>query len=120
MPSPALRSRYDNVQVVLHWITVLLVLFQFFSSLLWPQFHRPTRHLLVNWHMTFGIVLGAVVIARLVWRFLPGNRVAPAVGGIEERLATVVHYALYALLVLQFGLGLVLRWSGRRRCGSSA
>jgi cytochrome b561 len=91
---------------------VFLVLFQFFSSLLWPAFHRPTRHLLINWHMTFGITLGVVVIVRLVWRFIPGHRVAPAVGGLEERLATGVHYGLYSLLIFQFLLGFVLRWSG--------
>lgn len=114
MPTGILRTRYDNVQVTLHWLTVLIVLYQFGSSLLWEQFARPTRHDLIALHMSFGVLLGLIVAARIVWRFIPGHRVAPAVGGWQETASVVVHYGLYALLIAQFVLGFVLRYSEAR------
>jgi cytochrome b561 len=113
MPDAPLRTRYDNVQVTLHWLTVLIVLHQFISSLIWSQFARPTRHEMIVLHMSFGTLLGLIVMARFVWRFMPGHRVAPAIGGWQERASMLVHYGLYAMLAVQFLLGFILRWSGR-------
>ena len=114
MPAGTLRTRYDNVQVTLHWLTVLIVLYQFVSSLVWEEFARPTRHDLIGLHMSLGTLLGLIVLARLVWRFLPGHRVAPAVGGWQRFASVAVHDGLYLLLIAQFALGFVLRYSEAR------
>ena len=107
----ALRPRYDNVQVALHWITVILVLFQFASSLIWEDLPRPMRRDLIWWHMSLGVSLGAVVVLRLVWRLLPGHGVAPASTGLAGLLAGAMHWGLYGLLIAQFLLGFAVIWS---------
>ncbi len=109
----ATRSRYDGVSIALHWTIVALVLIQFVLAETWTWFARPTRHEMVMFHMSFGILLTAAVIGRIVWRLWPGHAVAAAVQGWTEHLSKGVHYALYTLLVLQAVSGFVLRWSGK-------
>ena len=106
------RTVYDNVSVFLHWLTALLVLSQFALAETWEWFARPTRHLMIVAHMSFGIILSAVIVARLAWRLLPGHQVAPAVSGWTEMASKGVHYLLYAMLVAEAALGFVLRWAG--------
>jgi cytochrome b561 len=107
----ATRSRYDGVSIALHWITVLLVLSLFALGETWGFAQRPLRHELIALHMSLGILLGLAVAARIAWRLMPGHRVAPAEAGLIDRLARVVHWLLYALLVVQSLFGWVVRWS---------
>lgn len=106
------RTVYDNVSVFLHWLTALLVLSQFALAETWKWFARPTRHLMIVSHMSFGIILSAVIVARLAWRLLPGHQVAPAVSGWTEMASKGIHYLLYAMLAAEAVLGFVLRWAG--------
>jgi len=105
-------TTYDPVARSLHWATVFLVLANFVLSLIWGGFARPTRHLMVVTHMSFGILILLVVIARIVWRLMPGHEMPPAVSGATEIASKVVHYVLYVLLIALAALGFVLRWSG--------
>lgn len=106
------RTRYDGVAMSLHWITVFLVLANFLLSQTWGWFPRSTHHLMVVTHMSFGILLGVVVVARIAWRLMPGHQTPAAVSGLVERASKAVHYLLYALLLSEAVLGFVLRWSG--------
>lgn len=106
------RTRYDRVAMTLHWITVLLVLGQFALAQTWDGFARPTRHLMEAAHMSFGIVLAAVVMARIAWRLIPGHQMPPATSGLVELASKAVHWLLYGLLLGEAVLGFVLRWSG--------
>lgn len=112
--APALPSRYDNVAVALHWLTVVIVLFQFGSALIWEDLARPTHRALVQAHMSFGVTLAAIVVARLVWRAMPAHRVAPAVSGLQGLATLAVHWGLYAMLAVQAVLGVLLPWTEGR------
>jgi cytochrome b561 len=106
------RTRYDRFSVFLHWVTALLVLTQFVLSQTWHWFGRPTHHVMVVLHMSFGIILAAVIVMRLAWRLTPGHALEPVVLGWTETLSRLVHWLLYALLAAEAVLGFVLRWSG--------
>jgi len=106
------RTRYDTVTLWLHWATVFLVLANFALALTWENFARPTRHLMQDVHMSFGILLGAAVIARIAWRLIPDHQMPPAAAGLQGLAARGLHALLYILLLAEFGLGFVLRWSG--------
>jgi cytochrome b561 len=106
------RTRYDDFAITLHWLTVLLVLAQFALAELWDLAERPTRHVMIAAHMSFGILLTLVLVVRIVWRLTPGHRVRPAVAGWVELASKAVHYLLYGLLAAEAVLGFVLRWSG--------
>jgi cytochrome b561 len=105
-------TRYDGISMTLHWLTTLLVLTQFGLAELWGFAPRPTRHLMVAAHMSFGILLTLVLIVRIAWRLTLGHRVRSATVGWIERAAKAVHYVLYGLLATEAVLGFLLRWSG--------
>ena len=106
------RTVYDNFSIALHWLTVVLVLSQFALAETWGWFARPTRHLMIVTHMSFGIILSAVIVIRIVWRLIPGHQMPSSASGWTELAAKAVHYLLYAMLALEAVLGFVLRWSG--------
>ena len=105
-------SRYDNLAIMLHWLTVLFVLAQFGLAELWGFAPHPTRHLMIVAHMSFGILLTLVLSVRIVWRLTPGHQVRGATLGWVELASKTVHYLLYGLLSAEASLGFLLRWSG--------
>jgi cytochrome b561 len=106
------RTVYDNFSITLHWLTAVLVLSQFALAETWGWFARPTRHLMIVTHMSFGIILSAVIVIRVVRRLIPGHQIAPTVVGWTELASKALHYLLYAMLAAEAVLGFVLRWSG--------
>ncbi len=106
------RTRYDDFAIALHWLTVALVLTQFGLAELWGFAPRPTRHVMIVAHMSFGIVLTFVLAVRIAWRLIPGHQVRTALSGWVELASKAVSYLLYGLLAVQAVLGFVLRWSG--------
>lgn len=106
------RTQYDPFAIALHWLTVALVLTQFALAETWDWFAKPTHHLMVVAHMSFGIILTVVIVTRIAWRLVPGHRMPPAVSGWMETASKAVHYLLYAMLAAEAVLGFVLRWSG--------
>ncbi len=105
-------KNYDNVAIALHWMAALLVVIQFALGQTWGWFPRPTRHLMVVTHMSFGIILALVVLARLLWRFVLRNHVRSLEQGLVRIASITVHYVLYALLATEAVLGFLSRWVG--------
>ena len=107
-------TNYDNVAVRLHWLTAALVVIQFTLGQTWDWFSRSTHHLMVVMHMSFGIILTLVIIARLLWRFVFRHHVASLESGWVRIASTAVHYLLYSLLATEAVLGFLSRWGGER------
>jgi cytochrome b561 len=106
------RTHHDGFARALHWLTAVLVLTQFGLAEFWGFSAKPTREVMIEMHMSFGILLTAVLIVRIWWRLMPGHQVRPADSGWVELASKAAHYALYGLLVLEAVLGYLLRWSG--------
>lgn len=104
-------TNYDNVAVALHWATALLVVVQFVMAVTWDYFAKPTRQAMESVHISLGVLLTAVIVARLVWRWIPGHQQPAIVEGWVKLASRSVHYLLYALLVVQAGLGFGFRWA---------
>lgn len=106
------RVGYDVLEKTFHWLTVLLVLTLYGLSLAWGYVPRgPSRHALILWHISLGVLFTAVVVLRILWRIGPGRRVLPATTGTVELAAQGMHYLLYVLLAAQIVLGFLFRWS---------
>jgi cytochrome b561 len=108
---PAMAARYDGVTIALHWGTAVLVLLQFGLAETWGFFSRPVRHVLIAGHMSFGLILAAVIIARIFWRLGFGRALPPAGYGALDRAAVLLHRALYMLVSAEIVLGFVTRWT---------
>ena len=104
-------KNYDNVAVTLHWLTALLVIIQFVLAISWDSFPRDTRENLQSVHVSLGVLLTAVVVARILWRLVPGHHRPAIVSGWVKLASKTVHYLLYVLLVAQASLGFAWRWA---------
>src|SRR4051812_26369149 len=69
-------TNYDNVAVTLHWLTALLVVVLFGMAITWDYFPHATAESLQKVHVSLGILLTAVIVARIVWRLMPGHQVS--------------------------------------------
>ena len=107
-------TNYDGVAIVLHWATAALVIANFALSQLWDWFAKPTKGLLEDTHMSFGVLLAAVIVVRLVWRWIPGHQMSSLEAGWVRLASKATHYLLYALLAAEAGLGFAFRWGAGR------
>jgi len=107
-------TNYDRVAIALHWTTAFLVIANFTLAQTWDWFPKPTKDLMEDTHMSFGVLLAAVVIARLVWRWLPRHQVSSLEAGWVRLSSKATHYLLYGLLVIEAGLGFAFRWGAGR------
>ena len=104
-------TNYDNVAIALHWLTALLVVVQFAMAISWDWFAKPTAQAMESVHVSLGVLLTAVILARIAWRLIPGHQRPAVVSGWVKVASKGVHYLLYALLVAQAGLGFAWRWA---------
>ena len=107
-PAETQGLRHDPVTIGLHWITAFLV------AGLWvigqTIGYAPRGPLRVDYrsiHIVFGVVLAFVVLGRLAWRLTRQQTLAPLDEGLLLFVARATHWALYALLVITLGLGIV-------------
>ncbi len=105
------KTNYDGVAISLHWLTALLVIVQFAMAVTWDWFPRETRQSMESVHVSLGLLLTVVVVARIVWRLMPGHQRSSIVSGWVEIASKAVHYVLYLLLVAQAALGFGWRWA---------
>jgi cytochrome b561 len=104
-------TNYDNVAIALHWATALLVVVQFVSAITWDYFPKATQQTMQSLHVSLGVLLTAVIVARLAWRMVPGHQMPSLEVGWVELASKGVHYLLYALLAAQVVSGFVFRWA---------
>src|SRR6476659_9885552 len=94
-------TTYDGVAIALHWLTALLVVANFALAQTWDWFAKPTRQLMEHTHMSFGVLLTAVILARIAWRFIPGHRLSSLEKGWMRVASKGTLYVLYLLLIAE-------------------
>jgi cytochrome b561 len=115
-------QRWGAVSQAFHWLIVLLLLAQGTVGLLMGDMARgPDKIAVFAFHKSVGITILALALARLLWRLYAG-RPAPVPGTPlwQERMASLMHGLLYALLfavpisgwVMNSATGFPLQWFG--------
>lgn len=107
--------RYGRVSIAFHWISVLLVVVVGVLGLLHDSWPRSTQGAWINLHAVLGLLLWALVIARLAWRLgHPPPALPSGTGQLTRRLSGAVHALLYLLLLVLPIIGIVtFIWHGR-------
>lgn len=109
-------GRYTRVAVALHWLVALLVL----AQILWgfwmqqiPKQPPGMRADAFNLHKSGGMLIFALMVARLGWRLGHPAPALPALPAWQRVGARISHALLYALLIAQPLVGyLGSVWSG--------
>jgi cytochrome b561 len=107
-------TTYDNVAIALHWATAVLVFANFALGQTWDWFPKPARELMEDTHMSFGVLLTAVIATRLVWRLIPGHQLSSLEARWVRVASKATHYLLYLLLAAEAALGFAFRWGAGR------
>ncbi|MFO6445517.1 cytochrome b [Erythrobacter sp. NE805] len=96
------QARYSGLAMLLHWtIAVLVIATWRIAEAAEGAATREAKGAIMSNHFALGVVIFALVAARLVWRQVSPPP-APVAGhrGWERTLARLVHFAFYALLLV--------------------
>ena len=110
-PANSTAQRYDRTTVLLHWATAALVLVLWLLGENIDWFSRGDPRVVArSTHIALGVVLALLLVWRIVWRATRGTRLPTAELGRWHWAATLVHFALYALLVCAVAAGVANVW----------
>jgi cytochrome b561 len=108
---PRAGEAYDGRTIAFHWITVILVAFQWVGAHCIDAFPRgPLRVDARSTHIAVGVLLIAVLLARLAWRNRGGVRLAPLGPPALGVVARAAHWILYALVGAILAAGIANAW----------
>jgi cytochrome b561 len=113
-------DRWGAISQLLHWLIVLLILALGIVGLVMTEMRNsPDKIQIYLLHKSFGLAVLALMALRLLWRLFAGApRPVPGTPHWQERIASLTHGALYALVfampisgwVLNSAAGYPLRW----------
>jgi cytochrome b561 len=106
---------YGPVAMALHWAIAALIVVAGILGLLHDSWPKATQAFWINIHAVTGLLILALVAARIWWRLrhTPPD-LPPDVGEFSARLSYPVHLLLYALLLVIPLIGIVtFVWHGR-------
>lgn len=106
-------EQYDSRTIALHWISAILVIGLWTLGQCIDFFPKGTPRVTArSLHITFGVLLGIVLIIRLSWRMGGGGvKLSNATSGYLGTIAVAVHYLLYALMAAVVVIGLWCVWT---------
>ncbi len=101
-------ARYNGGAIAFHWLMFFLVVCVGTLGLLHDSWPKQTQGFWINIHALLGLLLWFTLMARFWWR--RRHRPPPlmdSVGEFSRRTSAVVHYGLYALLLITPIVGII-------------
>jgi cytochrome b561 len=94
------ESHYSTAAKSLHWLTALLLIAQFLIGWIMPDIGRGMQpESLMNLHLSIGVLILVAALVRVTWRLFHGVPTPEAsLPAWQERMAQLLHAALYVLL----------------------
>ena len=106
-----MTDSYDRRTIVYHWASAALVLGLWIAGQCIDFFPKGTPRITVrSLHISVGVLLGALLLARLAWRRGGGVKLPAADPGVSGRVAVGIHHLLYLLLCAAVVVGLACVW----------
>jgi cytochrome b561 len=99
MPVRDLPNRYGTVAMTLHWLIAAAIIANIVIALTAPEDSGPERRALMSVHMSIGMTVLVLSIARIAWRW--ANPVPPP-QGLNRWIrisGKAMHHLLYTLMV---------------------
>ena len=103
-------QHYGAIAMALHWVVLVLIAFAWLTGEFHDAFpNGAPRDAAMFAHMTLGLSIVALAVARLCWRMAdpPPPAEKSSLGQWADWAAHAVHYVIYALLFAIPALGIV-------------
>ncbi|MFL0809544.1 MAG: cytochrome b [Agarilytica sp.] len=105
------EAKWGVVSIGFHWLTAMAVVCLFAVGL-WMErldYTHPLYKTVPHLHKSFGVLLIAVVLFRLIWRFKQGvPHPLENHQRWEKLMAKTIHIAFYVLILLMFPTGYLI------------
>jgi cytochrome b561 len=98
----AVPERYSRLSISLHWLMLLLIAATYACIELREFFPRGSdpREALKSWHFMLGLSILVLVLVRIAARLIaPAPAIIPTPSVAQQRMAKLVHLALYLLMI---------------------
>lgn len=89
---------YGVTAKILHWLVVALLFVQYLIGWLMPNLRGGPPGTAMALHISFGIVILALIAFRLVWRLTHPVAQDASLPAWQRNLSQLVHWLLYALV----------------------
>lgn len=110
-------TRYSRLVRVLHWTSFLAIATAYALAELRGFVPRgtPERAAMMQWHMALGLLVLVLVLPRIgIALSRPAPPIVPPLSRAVHVVAKATHVALYAFLIVQPLLGVILTQAGER------
>ncbi len=107
--------RYDGTAIAFHWVTAALIVIVGALGLLHDSWPRQTQSFWIDLHAMVGLVVWALIVARLWWRRTHTHPNQPTDAGVFSlRVSGPLHLLIYLLIftIPIFGVATFI-WHGR-------
>jgi cytochrome b561 len=102
MSSKKTQNHYSKISITLHWLMLLLMIAVYACielRELYPKGSDP-REALKTWHFMLGLTVFLLVTVRIYTRLItPVPPISPKPAPWQSLLATLVHLALYGIMI---------------------
>lgn len=107
--------RYGQVTRLLHWGMAALISWQLLGMVVKIVFGRvPWVGAWVGTHASVGALIFVLALIRVIWAIKQRGNRPPYEPGVVGKLAAAGHFALYSLMLIISGLGLLRLFGGER------
>ena len=107
-----MRSKYSGLQITLHWLVFLLVVVAYCAMEFRGYFPRSARPLINMVHVSCGISILVLMVARLLVRLkYPSPLITPKPKAMMTGLAHLGHLVIYILFIALPIIGLLMMWN---------
>lgn len=90
------RLHYGTPAKVMHWLIVALLMVQFPIGWFMPDVHAGPPSTAMTLHISFGMTILIVIVARLIWRIAHPVVPESSLPGWQRVSSEAVHWLLYA------------------------
>ena len=105
--------RYHIVSMVFHWLVAMIMIGLIIAGLIMVDMPKPDKYVIYGWHKAFGIIVLALVVLRLGWRFYQPGPPLPVTMKIGQVVASkITHFMLYVMMLLMPLAGWVMSSAG--------
>jgi len=103
---------YSWVSIILHWVAAVLVITMFvLGERIGFQPTRALERTATNLHISVGVLAWVFLAAFLVWRLAQRSPKDPEQHWSLKLLATIVHWGLLLVIVIQIITGPLMIWA---------